>query len=160
MRTHRHQRGSALVAVLLLITLILVAGLGLMSRKIVEYRRLQVDQNSAQALLLAQSGLQDALLKYGKDISFPPPSSADQTLFRYTEELYRTDGATSVGRYSVTVDDSLDTQALRVVLITSVGTVGPEEAPVARHTVKAELDMNPARATYMKLLNYQDMGGL
>jgi hypothetical protein len=154
------KRGSTLIAVLLLISLLLVGGLGLLGRKALEYDRVAEEATACQALALAQSGLEDALVKFGKDPSFPPLAGADQTRLTYSEDVYRTDGSTLVGRYTVTIDRKLAPAPSYVALITSVGTIGPEASPISRHTVSAELNLKPGEPTYFKLLNFQDLGGL
>ncbi len=152
----RH-RGSTIVAALLLLALLLVGGLGLLSQRALEYDRVAEDTANLQALLLAQSGLEDVLLKYGRDIGFP---AATQPLFTYSENVYRTDGSTLVGRYTVTLDMKLAAPPSYVAIITSVGTVGAEDTPRSRRTIRAELDLDPDRGSYFQLLNYQDLGNL
>ena len=153
------RRGSTLVIALMLTTILMVAGLGLLSRKAIQYSSLRAHEVSEQALLLAQSGLEDARLKLGKDLFFPPSSAEEQNSFTYSEELYSADGTTLVGSYRVDIDKRLAGAPSYVLLLTSRGTVGAEpETSRARRTVTAELDLNPTSSTYFQLLNYQDSG--
>ncbi len=150
------RRGSTLIAVLLLVSLLLVGGLALMSSKSLQYDRLAEEVASAQALALAQAGLEDVLVKIGKSGGFPPLNG--QTL-SYSEEMWQADGTTPVGRYRVTIDSGLRRPNGYLLVLTSVGTVGQEVTARARHTLRAEFDLNPSNATYFKLVNLEDLGG-
>ena len=148
------KRGSSLVAVLLIISIMLVLGLGIMSRKALQSRRLGTGLASTQALLLAQAGLEDAFTKSRKAYAFPPTGSSDQSQFFYSENLLNRSGTEEIGRYSVTIDVSRVFFNQGISIITSVGTVGPEDSPVARHTVRAYL----RRGSPNQLLDYRDLG--
>ena len=153
--------GSTLVMALLLTTLLLTLGLGLLARKATRYSAARSAEVSGQALLLAQSGLEDTLLKLGKDISFPPPGHREQELFTYSEEVYTADGSSLVGSYRVDIDTSLAGKPSYVLQIWAHGVVGGSpKAEASRRDIYAELDLNPSSPTYFKLINYQDMGAL
>ncbi|MFN8614097.1 MAG: hypothetical protein U0931_41580 [Vulcanimicrobiota bacterium] len=133
----RRRGGLALVLSLLLCAFLLVVGLALMTRQSQRYRDQGLAGRSAQALALAEAGLQDALLKVRCDINFPPLPQSDPPEFCYTEEV------TGVGRYQVTVQ----TQALRepywVLKVRSRGSVGPLSEPGAQQTLVGEIDCSP-----------------
>lgn len=146
---------------LLLTTLLLVLGLGLLTRKATQYSGVRSAELSKQALFLAQSGLEDALLKLGKDRTFPPPSPQEQSLYTYSEDVYSADGSTLVGRYRVDIDKTLAVKPSYVLQIRARGLVGTSpQTPGSQRTINAELDLNPSSSTYFQLLNYQDRGGL
>jgi hypothetical protein len=95
-------RGSLLVAALLLFTLLLTLGLGLMSGQAARMRAARAQSLAIKARALAMAGFEDVRTKLGKDILFPQTSET-QDFFSYSEDVYDLDG-NYVGNYVVQVD--------------------------------------------------------
>ncbi len=135
-------RGSALLAVLLVTTLLLITGMALLSAKSSEYEEAARLRQAAQAKMLAESGLVDFETKVIYGFDFPPPLVADNPFFLYSEKLTQADG-TPLGSYTVKLDRSVEKSPHRVWKVTSVGSLGPSDAPVATHTSYGEMDVSP-----------------
>ncbi len=159
-RPDRPSGGSTLVIALLISTVLLVAGLGLLSLKALQYGSQPTLEMAAQATLLAQAGLEEATLKLDKDIGFPPLASPEQHQFTYTEDLFAPDGVRLVGSYRVVVDRKLAGPESFLLVITSTGIVGPEDQPLAMRTVRGEVDLRDPSPTRFRLINYQDLGDI
>lgn len=152
------RRGFLLISALLITVILLTLGLSFLGKRSVQYRRVAALEASTQARELAESGLEDALLKLRRDIDFPPVR-LDQTVFTYTEDVDF--DATRLGGYQVSIDATYRQFPFRVLIIRSTGMAGSDpNQPTARRTVQAEFDIDPTRATYYQLINYQDLGGL
>jgi type II secretory pathway pseudopilin PulG len=134
-------RGSAIIAVLLVSTLLLVLGMGLLSQKATAYEAASRDRMAAQARAVAQAGLVDCQLKFSKVRDFPPGRSSQAKTFVYGESLEDSAGK-RIGSYLVTIDSTWATPPYSVIQVTSVGTVGDAEDPRARYQIFAELDMS------------------
>ena len=156
-KPHKHSKGSTLLVALLLVSLLLVAGVGLLSRKGAQYARGNLEQDTAQAFLLAQSGAQDALLKLDKDQTFPPNGGEEQMTFVYSNDVLGLDGD-SIGKYEVTIDSERAEADSFLLIIRSVGFVGEEANPRALHTVQLEIDLNPETPTFKHVISYQNLG--
>jgi hypothetical protein len=98
----RRQRGSLLVAALLLFTLLLTLGLGLMSGQASRARAAQAQSQAIGARALALAGWEDVKVKLGKDVLFPMTADT-QDVFSYSEDVYDMAGR-FVGSYTVFID--------------------------------------------------------
>lgn len=153
------RRGMLVVVALLILGVALVAGIGLMSSQVANYRGVNAAVESAQALALAQAGLEDARLKLERDIDFPPPGDPGQLLFTYSEDVL-IDGV-RVGAYRVSIDTSFESTDYDLLRITSTGLVGNSESPRAQRTLHLDLDRDIDRpATHFLPLRIEDMSGL
>lgn len=101
-RLHFKRQGSLLVAALLLFSLLLVLGLGLMSSQTARVKAARAQSEAAQAKALALSGWEDVKVKLAKDILFPQ-SAESQTYLSYSENVYNSANE-YVGSYMVIVD--------------------------------------------------------
>ena len=149
---------------LLLLTIMLIGGLGLMASRAGGARAASEAVLSVQADAIARAGLEDALLKLSMDTNFPPgyPWPDDQNFFAYSENFGR-------GSYSVVVELNyvrklIDETAFvvptrnneyQIYRILSTGIVGPREEPLARRTVRADRDNINGR-----LIRYYDDSAL
>ena len=150
----------ALVSLLILIFLLLL-GMGLMSAQSARYRGLNRAQEAAQAFQLAQAGLEDIRLKLEVDPAFPPNPGDDQPLFNFAEDV--TVGSETIGSYEVLLDRDYETPPYQLIRITSTGTVGPKERPVAQRVLKAELQRVPGEdptKVVWRWASFQDLGGI
>lgn len=102
MRWRKTRRGSLLVAALLLFSLLLALGLGLMSGQAARMRVAQAQTEAAQAKALAMAGWADVKAKLGKDVLFPLASDTQQ-YFSYSEDVY-TNAGEYFGNYTVIID--------------------------------------------------------
>ncbi len=158
------KRGSVIIVALLMLTILLVSGLGLMASRVGGSRAASQAILSVQADAIARAGLEDALLKLAQDINFPPgyPWPIDQNFFAYTENFAN-------GSYNVVVElnyarkiiepelfvDPPSDNEYQIFRIVSTGLVGPRDAPLARHTVRADWDRANGR-----LIRLQDDSAL
>ena len=150
--------GFMLILCLLILSLLLVSGMGLMSVQKFRHRALGNDVLALQALQLAQAGLENARIKMERDQFFPPHSAGDQLTFTFSEDIVS--GGVRVGSYFLTVDKVHAGAPYYTILLTSTGSVGPRDAPLAQRTLHAEMDKNPANSTYWHWTNWQDDGSL
>ena len=154
-RRMRNRRGSLIIAALLLFSIMLALGLGLMSSQSARMKAARAQTASLQAKALALSAWADVRTKLGKDLFFPPRLEG-QGLFSYGEDIYDAEGEL-YGSYSVMIDtryldfqrgagnvitsNSLSNVPLGYYLITCVGKVGPRGAPPeAERTMYFEVD--------------------
>lgn len=134
------RRGSILVAVLMLLAILFVLGLAMLTKQYQAYQGATLIKESAQAQAVAEAGLEDARVKWQKDLLFPPAGTPDQTVFSYSEDL--TDSAGKVvGSYEVRLDQTYAGAPTWLLRILVVGTAGPRSQPGARKTLLAELDL-------------------
>lgn len=149
-----------MVALLVLIFLLLL-GMGLMSAQTARYRGVNRSQEAAQAFQLAQAGLEDIRFKLEVDPGFPPNPGDDQPLFNYAEDVKI--GAVEVGSYEVLLDRSHQKPPYQLISVTSTGTVGPKEHPIAQRVLKAELQRvpedDPTKVVW-RWASFQDLGGI
>lgn len=137
----RSDRGSALLAVLLILSILLVLGIGLLSQRANQYEEMRRANEACQARALAQAGLVDVKLKLSKDRSFPPARPNGETRFTYSETMTDVDG-NEVGRYVVTVMTDTLLEPFYVMRVESIGLIGTEGAnPRARYVIYGELDL-------------------
>lgn len=162
------------MAALLIFSLLLALGLGLMSSQSGRMKAARAQLESVQARQLALAGWADAKAKLGKDIFFPP-STESQGHFSYSEDVYDQDTAGNpvfYGTYSVVIDteysgfqrdqdlnvavDSLSTIPLGFYLVTCVGKVGPRgETPDSERTIQLEVD-----ARTLEVIRFHDLESL
>lgn len=158
-------RGALLVAALLIFSLLLALGLGLMSSQAARRQAAVSQLEAIQAKSLALAAWSDAKTKLGKDLFFPP-STDGQGHFSYGEDVYDA-GGNLYGSYSVMIDtryvsrgrdegddteqDSLVNVPLGYYLVTCVGKIGPRGAPpTAERTLYYELDAASFRVLRME----------
>lgn len=168
---YRSQRGALLIAALLLFSLLLVLGLGLMSSQAGRRRAVRAQIAAAQAKQLCLAGWQDAKLKLGTDILFPPYGA--QESFSYSEDVYDSKNQL-FGTYTVNIDlrfqrtlrsstpatvpstDPAGQVPQGFYLITCTGKIGDRGfEPLAERTMKFEMDM-----TTFHVLRVTDLGSL
>lgn len=183
------RRGSVLVLSLLVGTVLLLLGFGLLLMQSRAYDEARMLRDHAQAGLLARAGVQSAMLRLSKDARFPPRLGG-RTTFTFSETLTALDGG-KTGRYTVTVDvsnraapASADPRAIDTyrypgftVRIRSTGQVtGNDEQVRASRTVDAEVDLSPTRRGtaptfadddvvntnpgYFRFMRWEDGGGI
>ena len=181
------QGGFVLVLTLFLALILLSLGMGLLSQRIGQKQASYSSAVAAQALELAESGLEDARVKLTKDLRFPPSRSyntdfglpgdqfplGEPPIFSYSEYLYDVDNAAvPVGRYTVSLDLSHNAPPYNVIQVSSQGdvfSVAPPQDPnatdglvtLAQRRITAELDTDTRRpATYFTWINRRDEGSL
>lgn len=142
--------GSILIGVLLLLVVLLLGGLALNTRQRERYKGAVAESHSLQALCLAESGWEDARVKLDKDPRFPPPGGLEQRTFTYSEAVTGADGE-RIGSYTVTIDRRFDRAPYYLLVITSTGAVGPENATRSSRTVTVEVD---SRTRVVNALRY------
>lgn len=159
------RRGFLLVTVLLLLLILLILGLTFIGRKAIQYRRASLAEQSLAARCLAEAGMEEALLKLQRDLLFPPLTK-DQKRYSYTEEV--SVAGERVGSYTVTVDGSYRNQPYGILVLHSLGSLGPPgEPPVAVRAIRVEFDVSPElrdgsgdpNPYYYTVINWQDLGG-
>ena len=170
------KRGSLVVAALLLFSLLLALGLGLMSSQSGRMRAAQAEIDGVRAKELALAAWADCKAKLGKDIFFPPSTDA-QGHFSYSEDVYDADSSGNpvfYGTYSVVIDtrysgyqrdgtnpldasiDSLAQIPLGFYLVTCTGKVGLRGAPPsAERTLEMEVD-----ARTLQVIRFHDLESL
>lgn len=168
------RRGSLIIAALLLFSLLLALGLGLMSSQSGRMRAAQAQIDALQARQLALSAWADAKAKLGKDLFFPPSTDA-QGHFSYSEDVYDQDASGDpefYGTYTVVIDtsyagferdagtnvtiDSLANLPLGFYLITCTGKIGLRGEPArAERTFQMEVD-----ARTLEVIRFHDMESL
>ena len=157
----RRRKGMLIVVALLVLGVALVAGMGLMTSQVSNYRGVKAVEDAAQALCLAQAGLEDARLKLERDLDFPPKGDPGQTLFTYSEDVLL--AGKRIGAYRVSIDTALQSSDYDMIRIISTGLVGPGEDPSAQRTLKVDLDTDsdPSRhATHFLPVKIEDFAGL
>jgi hypothetical protein len=149
----RRDGGSAMIAVLLILSILLVLGIGLLSQKSYQYEEMRRANDASQARALAQAGMVDAKLKLLKDQGFPPARPHGETTFSYNEEVTNFDGQV-VGAYAVKVFTDASEEPFHVLRVESVGLLGGTSNPRARYQIYGELDIAPVvRNDTLKTVN-------
>lgn len=134
------RRGFLLVTSLLFVIMLLLLGMGFLGSQAARYKGARRAAQSAQAKGLALGGLEECRVKLERDVNFPPPPSGpNQFLFTYSERLDFPDG--TPGSYTVIIDRTYEQPPYQVWTVTSIGSVGPPDTPIAQYTLKAELDV-------------------
>lgn len=155
------RRAFLLVASLLITTILLIIGYGLMSTQSARYRGMARAVEAAQAFQLAQAGLEDVRFKLEADQDFPPHPATDQKVFNYAEDVF--DNGQLIGSYEVSVDTFYDRPPWQLVQVTCTGTVGPKENPVSQRKFRADLRHvagTSAATTTWGWVKFEDMGSL
>ena len=158
MRLPSGSRGSTLVTVLLLSAVLILMGMSAVYTQSRNYVVGHFEREEAQAGLLARAGLDEALLKWSKDVRFPPLPH-DRTTFGSSERVYDPETGVLLGGWTVTWDLSrrgpstpgLDPTAAStydypwyLVRIASEGYLLDEKGEVtSRRRIYAELDVSP-----------------
>lgn len=151
-------RGSTLVTVLLLSAVLILMGMSAVYTQSRNYVVSYLEKEEAQAGLLAEAGLDEAVLKWSKDFRFPPLPH-DRKTFGSSERVYDPETGAPVGGWTVTWDLSrqgppapgLDPASAStydypwyVVRISSEGYLLDEDGEVtSRRRIYAELDVSP-----------------
>lgn len=164
----RGERGSLIVAALLLFTLLLALGMGLMSSQVGRRKATVAQIDAAQARQLSLAAWQDVRVKLGSDILFPPPETEES--FSYSEDVLN-DSGELIGTYTVNIDlrfkrQSRDTDVPSIdsernvnegiYIITCIGKVGDRGfEPRAERVIVYELDM-----AQFKVIRVEDRGSL
>lgn len=167
-RPIRGQQGSLIVAALLLFSLLLALGLGLMSSQSARMRKAKAQTEGSQAKQLCLAAWQDVRVKLGTDILFPPPATRES--FGYSEDVFDSSGE-FYGTYTVVLDIRYDRYtrdsanlavpsqgnlAQGIYLITCTGKIGERGfEPRAERTIYYELDM-----TTFNVIRMEDRGSL
>lgn len=150
-------RGSLLVMALLVFSLLLALGLGLMTSQVSNRKAALSQLDMVRAKSLALAAWEDVRTKLAKDIFFPPLTSG-QGFFSYSEDVYDStdkDNPSYYGSYSVVIDtryvaksghddditkDFVFSEYAGYYLITCVGKVGGRgEEPKAERTMYFEV---------------------
>ncbi len=148
------QQGSLIVAALLLFSVMLALGLGLMSAQASRMRAAQAQVDAVTAKQLCLAAWQDARVKLGTDILFPPAGARES--FSYSEDVYD-GGGNLFGTYTVIIDlryerftrdpvppatESERRRGEGFYIVTCIGKVGDRGfEPRAERTRVYELDM-------------------
>lgn len=151
-----------LIVALLACLLMFILGLGFLSKRSLQYAAAANMETAAQALALAQSGLEDARVKLAKDQTFPPRGGREDAVFAYSEDVYNLDGSAVVGYYNVRVEHSRDREyPLYLTVVTCEGGLPRRVAPVARRRLRATFQerhfAGPAQQP-LRLVRYEDLG--
>lgn len=161
MRSRR--RGFLLVMALLLTALLLILGLALMSKRVLQYRGAVEATRAARAGAVAMAGMEEARAKLRNDLFFPVQGAEDQLVFAYAEDFVDVDGQV-VGSYVVECDMTWIEPPFSLVRITSTGHI---EDPPASRTITAELDVSEVvrgtvtpNPSYFRWINWEDGGSL
>ena len=145
------RRGFIMVATIYILLILLLIGVGYLSRSSAQYRGAVAMGASLAARGLAEAGIEDARVKLQKDTFFPPPGDKrEPRLFGYSEQVpgYTGDAA---GSYTVTVDMRYADKPWEVFKVTSVGVWSPPGQNPAQHTVSAEI-----HAVSRKVINWSE----
>ena len=167
------RQGFMLVSVLLITVILMTLGMTFLGKRSLQYRRAALFEAAAQARAFAESGLEDALIKFRWDLEYPPLSK-EQNAFTYNDDF--TAGGTRIGGYKVTLDGAKRFAPYSIWIITSVGDAGDNpNSPVALRTLQLEFDVSKFLRTdhtihppsdpagnpyYYDVINFRDLGGL
>lgn len=138
---HR-QQGMALIMALFLMILLAVCGMAFLSIQIAQRDATQSSMLSEQARQLALSGLHDARMKLTANYGFFNSLQQGQETYSYLEEIRGADGSLW-GAFEVTVDLEQVGKPYYLILVRSIGYVGPPGRPKAMRTLVVELDASP-----------------
>lgn len=155
------RRGSSLIVVMLITLILFSLGVGLLSKRHLQYKGSYQATYAVQARALARAGLEDARAKLTADYRFPPQPDDGGKVFSYNEEVRDLDG-NLVGHYTVSIDFSLQAPPFSILRVTSVGAAGQMLAPTARAKMYAEFGLDPVRDapdTYYDYIQVVDLGG-
>ena len=156
----RSVRGSTLVVALLMISVLLVSGLGFLNQRRSQYEMAQKAGLQSAARALAEAGIEDFKAKLQRHVAFPPVAGEEQKAFEYIEPLENSAGEV-IGTYEVSVDYRYITSPFRVYLVRSTGRLGDIADPDATRTLEIEVDIHEEThtGTYFEVVNWRDLGG-
>lgn len=159
------RRGSALIAVLLLLGFLMVLGMALLGKQTYHLRAATRASDAEAALELALAGLEEVRVKLDKDLRFPALRGTDQFTFSYREEVFDVDGGPSVGFYGVRIDRRWEEEPYAVWLIRVEGILGSLDNPRARRVLQATFDRAETRQgnpnpNYFDFIDITDHGSL
>lgn len=140
------RRASALLIVMLVMTIMLVTGMAVLSQRSLHYEGAVRARQAAQARVIAEAGLEEATLKLTKDPRFPPAPQATTEVYSYSEEFTDLDGV-RIGCYVVEIDNSLRDHPHSILRLRSLGTLGERVRPTAQALVYAEIDLSRTERT-------------
>lgn len=151
------RRAFLLITALLISLVLLLLGMGFLGSQADRYRGVQRSGEIAKARAMAVAGLEDARLKIQNDIRFPPPMAAGQTVFSYGEATTIGDTPEPLpGGYGVVIETAYRNDPnFEVLLITSTGTIGDPNNPLAQYQLKAEMSMR-AGPTFCHFTHLED----
>lgn len=132
-------QGMALIMALFLMILLAVCGMAFLSIQIAQRDATQSSLLAEQARQLALSGLHDARMKLSTNYRFYTTLQQGQETYSYLEELRAADGSLW-GAFEVTVDLEQIGKPYYLIVVRSVGIVGPPGRPKAVRTLQVELD--------------------
>lgn len=139
------RRGAVLITALLILAVIFVLGVGLLYRRLEQYRAAMSASQAAQARALALAGLEQVRVKLDKDPLFPLPGAIDQSRFAFSETVVDA-SEQPVGSFTVELDSSRAGPPYYVLVVVSTGVVasGDPSSPIlARRILRQELDVAP-----------------
>ena len=152
----RARRAFLLLSSLFLTLILVLLSLAFLESQALRYRGSTEGIARAQARALATAGIEDARAKLSRDLRFPPTFSLEsQPVFSYSEDVLDLDGE-PVGSYEVLVDHTCARPPVEIVLLRSVGAVGPRARPSAQHVVTVELDINRSRSPILHVLRWAE----
>jgi len=151
------RRAFLLITSLLISIVLLLLGMGFLGSQADRYRGVQRAGEIAKARAMAIAGLEDARLKIQNDLRFPPPMAAGQTTFSYGEITTIGDIPQPLaGGYGVSIETAYRNDPnFEVLVITSTGTIGDPNSPLAQYQLKAEMSMK-AGPTFCHLTHLED----
>lgn len=152
----------------MLFSILLALGLGLMSSQSARMKAAKAHAEAIQAKQLCLAAWQDARVKLGSDILFPPIGTRES--FAYSEDVLDAAGEV-LGTYTVAIDiryerftrdetnialESQRNLAQGIYLVTCIGKVGERGfEPTAERVMYYEIDM-----TTFAVIRMQDQGSL
>ena len=161
------RKAFMLPTTLILLMVLLISGMAFLGSRVLQYRGSTQSTLAAQALALAEAGMEETRIKLQKDLVFPPPLSDEQLKFTLAED-YPDPVTGAPAGYEVTVDMSWADPPHSVLRITATGIVGPRGKPLSRRVLSAEYDLavqdraNPAakNPTVGRYIHWVDGGDL
>ncbi|MBN9415725.1 MAG: hypothetical protein J0I12_09835 [Candidatus Eremiobacteraeota bacterium] len=149
----RRRRGFALMLALLISTLLLVLGIGFMTKQSYRYRLARLSADAIAAKSLAMAGIENSRVKMQHDLLYPPPDDRYHDEYSFSEPVYDLNSSRQVGTYEVTVDRRWMELPYEVIIITSVG--HPVDSN-ARYSIRAELDVSESRGTFFQIVRLEE----
>lgn len=150
----RRRRGFALILALLISTLLLVLGIGFMTKQSYRYRMARLSADAIAAKSLAMAGIENSRVKMQHDLLYPPPDDRYHDEYSFRESVYDLNSTSrEVGNYEVTVDRRWMEPPYEVIIITSVGHPADSNA---RYSIRAEMDVGEARGTFFQIVRLEE----
>ncbi|ODT76613.1 hypothetical protein ABS71_03210 [bacterium SCN 62-11] len=138
---------------LLISTLLLVLGIGFMTKQSYRYRLARLSADAIAAKSLAMAGIENSRVKMQHDLLYPPPDDRYHDEYSFSEPVYDLNSSRQVGTYEVTVDRRWMELPYEVIIITSVG--HPVDSN-ARYSIRAELDVSESRGTFFQIVRLEE----